>query len=69
MLLLDEPTGNLDSTTSEEIMDLVQRLNRDEGLTVLMITHERDMAEAVSHKIIRLLDGRIADRKEHGKAV
>jgi putative ABC transport system ATP-binding protein len=69
MLLLDEPTGNLDSTTSEEIMGLVKHLNRNEGLTVLMITHEKDMAEAVSHRIIRLLDGRIADRAEHGKAV
>jgi putative ABC transport system ATP-binding protein len=69
LLLLDEPTGNLDSTTSEEIMGLVERLNRSEGLTVLMVTHEQDMAGKVSHKIIRLLDGQITDRAEHGKAV
>jgi putative ABC transport system ATP-binding protein len=64
VLLLDEPTGNLDSTTSEEIMGLVERLNRKEGLTVLMVTHEQDMAESVSDKIIRLFDGRIADRAD-----
>ncbi|MFH1313395.1 MAG: ABC transporter ATP-binding protein [Candidatus Eisenbacteria bacterium] len=69
MLLLDEPTGNLDSTTSEEIMSLVKHLNRSEDLTVLMVTHEQDMAESVSHKIIRMLDGRIADKSDHGKAL
>ena len=67
VLLLDEPTGNLDSATAEEIMGLVEQLNRGEGLTVLMVTHEQDMAETVSHKVIRLLDGRITDRAEHGK--
>jgi putative ABC transport system ATP-binding protein len=61
MLLLDEPTGNLDSKTSEEIIDLIRRLNRDTDLTVLMVTHEQDIADEVSQRIIRLLDGRIVD--------
>jgi putative ABC transport system ATP-binding protein len=61
MLLLDEPTGNLDSSTAKEIIDLVQGLNRDRGLTALMVTHEQDTAQAVSDKVIRLLDGSIAE--------
>ena len=69
MLLLDEPTGNLDSTTAAEIVELVRLLNRDQGITVLMVTHEQDIAETVSSKIIRLLDGRIVSRSEGGKPV
>lgn len=61
MLLLDEPTGNLDTSTAGEIIDLVQGLNRDRGLTALMVTHEQDTADAVSNRVIRLLDGRIAE--------
>ena len=45
ILLADEPTGNLDTRTSIEIMGIFQRLNRDRGITVLVITHERDIAE------------------------
>jgi putative ABC transport system ATP-binding protein len=59
MLLLDEPTGNLDSTTAQEIIGLVSELNRDRGLTVLMVTHEQDIAQVVSRRIIQLLDGKI----------
>lgn len=61
MLLLDEPTGNLDSRTSKEIIDLIRRLNRETDLTVLMVTHEQDIADEVSQRIIRLLDGKIVD--------
>jgi ABC-type lipoprotein export system ATPase subunit len=61
MLLLDEPTGNLDSSTAREIIELVQDLNRGSGLTALMVTHEQETAEAVSDRVIRLLDGRIAE--------
>lgn len=67
MLLLDEPTGNLDSTTAAEIVELVRLLNRDQGITVLMVTHEQDIAEAVSDKIIRLLDGEIMSQSEGGE--
>jgi putative ABC transport system ATP-binding protein len=61
VLLLDEPTGNLDSSTASEIIELVQRLNKERGLTVLMVTHEEDTARAVSDRIIRLFDGMIED--------
>lgn len=60
-LLLDEPTGNLDTTTSQEIMTIIDRLNREGGITVLMVTHEQDIARGFSSKIIRLKDGRVTD--------
>ena len=63
VLLADEPTGNLDTERSREIMDLLVALNRDKGLSVVMVTHEADMAE-YGHRIVRLVDGRIAsDRR------
>jgi putative ABC transport system ATP-binding protein len=60
VLLADEPTGNLDSERSREIMDLLTGLNRSRGLTILMVTHEPDMA-AYAHRVVRFLDGRIRD--------
>ena len=59
IILADEPTGNLDSNTSAEIVDLLVSLNRDRGLTILMVTHDRETAEAVSDRIITLKDGKI----------
>jgi putative ABC transport system ATP-binding protein len=59
VLLADEPTGNLDTATSREIMELLTSLNRDKGITVLMVTHEPDMA-AYATRIIRFVDGRVA---------
>ncbi len=59
VLLADEPTGNLDTRTSGEIMDLLTALNRNRGITIVMVTHESDMA-AYAGRIIRFLDGRIA---------
>ena len=58
VLLADEPTGNLDSRTSHEIMDLVTALNREQGITVVMVTHETDIA-AYADRIVRFMDGRI----------
>jgi putative ABC transport system ATP-binding protein len=58
LLLADEPTGNLDTARSREIMDLLTRFNRERGLTIVMVTHEPDMAE-YAHRIIRFVDGRI----------
>jgi putative ABC transport system ATP-binding protein len=58
LILADEPTGNLDSRTSVEIMDLLQRLNRERGLTIVLITHEADIAEYTARKVT-LRDGRI----------
>jgi putative ABC transport system ATP-binding protein len=59
VLLADEPTGNLDTRTSREIMDLIAGLNRDHGVTVIMVTHEPDIA-AYAERAIRFLDGRVA---------
>jgi len=59
LLLADEPTGNLDSERSQEIMDLLTALNRDQGISIAMVTHERDMAE-YANRVVHLLDGRIA---------
>ena len=58
LLLADEPTGNLDSHTSEEILAIVQRLNREEGITVVLVTHEPDVA-AFAQRVITFRDGRI----------
>jgi len=56
VLLADEPTGNLDSERSIEIMELLSELNRDSGITVLMVTHEPDMAE-FAHTLVHFKDG------------
>ena len=58
LILADEPTGNLDSARGREIMELLTALNRDEGLSVLMVTHEPDMA-GYAGRIITFVDGRI----------
>ncbi|HSQ77498.1 MAG TPA: ABC transporter ATP-binding protein [Nitrospirota bacterium] len=58
IILADEPTGNLDTKTSVEIMELFVKLNRDSNITVILVTHEQDIA-AYSKRIIRFLDGRI----------
>ena len=63
ILMADEPTGNLDTKTSVEIMELLVQLNRDSGTTIILVTHEPDIA-AFSKRIIRFLDGRvISDEK------
>ena len=66
VLLADEPTGNLDTQRSHEIMELLWRLNVDQGITVLMVTHERDMA-AYAKRIVRFVDGVVAtdERNPH----
>jgi putative ABC transport system ATP-binding protein len=58
VLLADEPTGNLDSHTSGEIMDLITAFNRDHGITVLMVTHEPDVA-AHARRVVKFVDGRV----------
>jgi putative ABC transport system ATP-binding protein len=59
VLLADEPTGNLDSKRGHEIMDLLGSLNRNQGITVIMVTHEPDMA-AYAGRIVRFVDGNVA---------
>jgi putative ABC transport system ATP-binding protein len=58
VLLADEPTGNLDTKTSREIMELVTSLNRDQGITVIMVTHETDIA-GYADRIVRFVDGNV----------
>jgi putative ABC transport system ATP-binding protein len=58
LVLADEPTGNLDSRTSVEIMDIFQRLNRERGITIVLITHEHDIAE-YSQRMVSFRDGRV----------
>jgi putative ABC transport system ATP-binding protein len=60
ILLADEPTGNLDTHHSQEIMELLDRLNRDLGVTIVMVTHEPDMA-AYAGRLIHFVDGRVDD--------
>jgi putative ABC transport system ATP-binding protein len=65
ILLADEPTGNLDSKTSVEIMGIFQRLNRDMGITIIMITHEPDIASFAKRNIL-FKDGKIVDDRTSG---
>jgi macrolide transport system ATP-binding/permease protein len=58
LLLADEPTGNLDTRTSHEIMQTLRRLNREQGVTIVLVTHERDIAD-YADRIITMRDGRI----------
>ncbi|SEH90634.1 putative ABC transport system ATP-binding protein [Rhizobium tibeticum] len=64
LLLADEPTGNLDTKTSVEIMDLMTRLNREQGITIVMVTHEPDIA-AYAQRLLRFIDGRLETEVEH----
>jgi len=66
ILLADEPTGNLDSRVGQEIIRLFQRLNRERGLTIVMVTHDRGVAEAAG-RILHLLDG-VIHREERGSS-
>jgi putative ABC transport system ATP-binding protein len=64
ILLADEPTGNLDSRTSEEVMGIFQRLNQEMGITIIMITHEPDIA-SFAGRMIHFKDGRVVDDRKN----
>jgi putative ABC transport system ATP-binding protein len=66
VLLADEPTGNLDTHTSREIMELIKSFNREQGITVLMVTHESDVA-AYAKRVIRFVDGRVDSDRRSGE--
>jgi putative ABC transport system ATP-binding protein len=61
LLLADEPTGNLDSHTGTEIMEMVRQFNRELGMTIVMVTHERALAERYAQRMIFLADGKLID--------
>jgi putative ABC transport system ATP-binding protein len=59
-LLMDEPTGNIDSKTAREIMDLIQNLNSEKGVTIIMITHDEQLATRAK-RIVKMLDGEVVE--------
>jgi putative ABC transport system ATP-binding protein len=65
IILADEPTGNLDTKTSQEIMELFQKLNSESAITVILVTHEQDIA-AYSRRVIRFLDGHLVSDEPQG---
>lgn len=68
VLLADEPTGNLDTQCSHEIMELLVALNREQGITILMVTHEQDMA-IYARRTVHFVDGRVAEEQTTGEAL
>lgn len=66
LLMADEPTGNLDSTTSCEIMELLRSFNEKRGITIVMVTHAKDMA-GYAQRIVHFLDGHIEAEKHNGE--
>ena len=67
VLLADEPTGNLDTQRSHEIMDLLVKLNREQGITVLMVTHEAEMAR-YARRIVHFVDGLVDSDERQAEA-
>lgn len=68
LLLADEPTGNLDSHTGTEIMNMLAEFNRELGMTVVMVTHERALAERYAQRMIFLADGKLVDDRSNTPA-
>ncbi len=69
LLLADEPTGNLDSRTGEEIMNYLRECHQSQALTVLLVTHERALADRYAQRILTLADGRLVDDTRLAAAV
>src|SRR5277367_860038 len=61
ILLADEPTGNLDSATGDEIMNLLREINETLGMTIVMVTHEQPRAQRYAHRLIHMGDGKVLD--------
>jgi putative ABC transport system ATP-binding protein len=67
LLLADEPTGNLDSHTGTEIMNFIREFNESLGMTIVMVTHERALAERYAKRMIFLADGKLVDDRPYGE--
>jgi putative ABC transport system ATP-binding protein len=63
-VLADEPTGNLDTATGRQVIDLLMSVNRQRGRTLVLVTHDRDLAE-LADETLMLRDGRVVDRREN----
>ena len=69
LLLADEPTGNLDTQSSQEIMRILETLNRDEGITIILVTHEIDVAAYAAREIV-IKDGQVlSDRQTKARPI
>lgn len=68
LLLADEPTGNLDSRTSRDIMTILKGLNEREGKTIIMVTHDASLAQTYAARTITLLDGMVVDQRLESRA-
>ena len=68
VLMADEPTGNLDTARSREIMELLTSFNREQGITIVMVTHESEMAD-YAKRIVRFVDGLVESDNQNGEAI
>ena len=66
VLLADEPTGNLDSTRAEELLGLLRQMVQGDGLTIVMVTHDRELAQEFTDRVIMMKDGRVVGNKLPG---
>ncbi len=67
LLLADEPTGNLDTKTSEEIVELLHKIQKEGGKSIVLVTHDRELAENATHRVIEMKDGKVVgDRRSNG---
>ena len=68
ILLADEPTGNLDSRTGTEVMELIRTLNLSSGMTVVLVTHEKAIAEKYARRMVTMADGKVVSDQPNGAA-
>jgi predicted ABC-type transport system involved in lysophospholipase L1 biosynthesis ATPase subunit len=64
VLLADEPTGNLDTETAATVVDLLRNIVRDQGLTLVLVTHDLQLAAAIGDRVVRMQDGRLIDNPD-----
>jgi len=65
LLLADEPTGNLDSATATTVMELIQQQVRERGMTMILVTHDEELAKRTTDRILRMADGKVIGDSVH----